>query len=74
MREPLRTTREIAECLGVCPETVLRLHAKGLIAGYRIATNALRFRDSDVDAYLHSIRRGGEPGHRPVEEGRSARG
>lgn len=69
MSERLHTTREVAELLGVCPDTILRRLAAGKITGYRLASNALRFRDRDIEAYLERIREGDEgPGLSSAEE------
>nr|MDQ3381630.1 helix-turn-helix domain-containing protein [Actinomycetota bacterium] len=52
----LLTTRQVAELLAVSPETVLRYHRRGELAGYRIASNALRFAEADVRERLESRR------------------
>jgi excisionase family DNA binding protein len=57
--ERLLTTREVAEYIGVSRETVLRRWRDGELPGYRIATNALRFRPSDVEAWLEAKRQQG---------------
>lgn len=46
------TAREVADYLGLSPEMILRRYRAGEIPGYRIATNALRFRESDIEAWL----------------------
>lgn len=56
MSTRLLTTRQVAELLAVSPETVLRLHRRGELAGYRIASNALRFAEADVSEWLESRR------------------
>jgi excisionase family DNA binding protein len=56
--ERLLTTRELAGILGLSKETVLRRWRAGEIPGYRLASNVLRFRESDVDAYLEARREG----------------
>jgi excisionase family DNA binding protein len=61
--ERLLTTREVADFLGVSPETVLRRHRAfqkgkpGGIPGYRLASNVLRFRESEIEAWLEGTRR-----------------
>ncbi|MBA3400504.1 MAG: helix-turn-helix domain-containing protein [Actinobacteria bacterium] len=50
------TTREVAEFLGVSPETVLRRYRAGELPGYRIASNVLRFRQDEVEAWLEGTR------------------
>lgn len=52
------TTRELAELLGLSPATVLRRHRAGEIPGYRLASNVLRFRESEVEAWLEEHRQG----------------
>jgi excisionase family DNA binding protein len=52
----LLSTREVAALLGLSPETVLRRFRRGEFAGYRLASNVLRFRAADVDAYLTARR------------------
>jgi excisionase family DNA binding protein len=54
--EPLLSTRQLAELLNVSPETVLRRHRAGEIPGFRVASNALRFRPSDVAEWLDGRR------------------
>jgi excisionase family DNA binding protein len=55
-RERLLTTREVAAFLGVSPETVLRLSRAGEFPGYRLASNVLRFRESELEAWLEGTR------------------
>lgn len=50
----LLTTREVAVLLGIRPETVLRWSASGRLRGYRISSNALRFRESEVEAWIEA--------------------
>ena len=50
--ERLLTTREVAAFLGVSPETVLRRWRAGELPGYRLASNVLRFRDSELETWL----------------------
>ena len=56
MSERLLTTREVAEFLGLSPETVLRRYRAGELPGYRLASNVLRFRESEVEAWLEAQR------------------
>jgi excisionase family DNA binding protein len=52
----LLTTRQVAEFLGLSPETVLRRYRAGELLGYRLGSNVLRFRESDVEAFLEARR------------------
>lgn len=53
----LLTTREVADWLGVAPETVLRRWRAGELPGYRLASNALRFDPLEVADWLEQRRR-----------------
>ena len=50
----LWTTRAVASYVGVSPETILRRYRSGELRGVRISTNAIRFRQSDVELWLRS--------------------
>ena len=52
MTDRLLTTRQVADLLALSPETVLRRYRAGEIPGYRLASNVLRFREPDVEAWL----------------------
>ena len=54
--EPLLTTREVATYLGLSTEAVLRHWRAGDIPGFRIGTNILRFRKTEIDAWLETKR------------------
>lgn len=56
MTDRLLTTREVAERLSFSTETVLRRWRAGELPGYRLASNVLRFRESDIEAWLVSVR------------------
>jgi excisionase family DNA binding protein len=56
MTDRLLTTRQVAEYLGLSAETELRRYRDGSLAGYRLGSNVLRFRESDVEAYLEARR------------------
>ena len=56
MSERLLTTREVADFLGLSPETVLRRYRRGELPGYRLASNVLRFRESEIQAWLEGTR------------------
>jgi len=53
---PLLTTREVAAFLGLSPEAVLRRWRRGLIPGYRLDGNVLRFDRADIEAWLAARR------------------
>jgi excisionase family DNA binding protein len=53
----LLTTRQVADFLGVSTETILRRWRAGEIPGYRLASNVLRFRESEIEAWLEGTRR-----------------
>jgi excisionase family DNA binding protein len=56
--ERLLTARQVADFLGLSPETVLRRWRAGELPGYRLASNVLRFRESEIEAWLqHRARR-----------------
>jgi excisionase family DNA binding protein len=55
--EPLLTTRQVAEHLGLSPATVLRRWRAGELPGIRIATNVLRFDPRELEAWLNERRR-----------------
>jgi excisionase family DNA binding protein len=52
----LLTTRQVADLLAVNPETILRRWRRGEIPGYRIASNALRFDEAEIRAWLEGTR------------------
>lgn len=56
MTERLLTTREVAAFLAVSTETVLRRWRAGELPGYRLASNVLRFRESEIEAWLEGRR------------------
>lgn len=53
----LWTTREVADYLNVSPETVLRWHRRGKLRGFAISSNALRFDEDEIRAWLEGTRR-----------------
>ena len=57
MSECLLTTREVAEMLGLSSEAVLRRWRAGDLPGFRLSTKVLRFRESEVLAWLEAHRR-----------------
>ncbi len=56
MIERLLTTREVADVLSLSPETVLRRWRRGELPGYRLGSNVLRFRESEIEAWLEGTR------------------
>jgi excisionase family DNA binding protein len=48
----LLTARQVADHLGVNPETILRRWRAGEFPGYRLSHGALRFAESDIDEWL----------------------
>ncbi len=57
----LLTTREVAAFLGMSPESVLRRYRRGELPGYRLSSNVLRFRESEIEAWLEECLRPGRP-------------
>jgi excisionase family DNA binding protein len=54
----LLTTRELADYLGLSTESVLRRWRRGEIpGGIRLASNVLRFRESEIDRWLTALER-----------------
>ena len=52
----LLSTRELAEYLGLSTETVLRRWRRGgSPVVYRLASNVLRFRESEIDRWLTGL-------------------
>lgn len=64
----LLTTRQLADYLGVSPETVLRRWRAGELPGFRIGSNALRFDPEEIAVWLEG-RRGGLVAVRDDEAG-----
>ena len=58
MSECLLTTRQVAEMLGLSNEAVLRRWRAGDLPGFRLSTKVLRFRESEVLAWLEAHRCG----------------
>ena len=55
----LLTTREVADYLGLSTETVLRRFRRGEIpGGIRLASNVLRFRESEIERWLDELQLG----------------
>ncbi len=56
MSVPLLTTRQVADRLGLSPETVLRRWRAGELPGFRLGSNVLRFSEVELDAWLEARR------------------
>jgi excisionase family DNA binding protein len=56
MTGSLLTTRQVADLVGLSPETILRKWRAGELPGYRIGSNVLRFDEADIDAWLAGCR------------------
>ena len=52
MTDRLLTTREVADRLGLAPETVLRWARRGKLPAVYLSSRAIRFREDDLDAWL----------------------
>lgn len=52
----LLTARQVGEWLGLSTETVLRRWRAGELPGFRLGSNVLRFRESDVEEWLEGRR------------------
>lgn len=63
--ERLLTARELAETLGFQAGTILDWFEDGKLPGFRVNGRAVRFRESEVEAWLMAQRVG--PSIRPVE-------
>jgi excisionase family DNA binding protein len=58
MSQHLLTTRELADLLGLSSEAVLRRWRAGQIPGFRLGSNVVRFDESEIAAWLDSLRVG----------------
>lgn len=52
MTARLLTAREVAETVGVSPETVLRWTRRGELSAIRLPGGQIRYRADDLDAWL----------------------
>ena len=52
MGSRLLTARQVADLLGVSSETVLRWTRRGLLPAIRLPGGAIRYRESDLEAWL----------------------
>jgi excisionase family DNA binding protein len=48
----LLTARDVAERLGVSPETVLRWTRRGDLPAFRLPSGQIRYREDDLEAWL----------------------
>ena len=81
MNERLVSARELAELLGVSSSTILDWFEDGRLPGFKLNGRAVRFRQSEVDAWLEECRVGQDsltrsdrrrtvPGQATLTEGR----
>lgn len=61
MTERLLTARELGELLGFAAGTILDQFERGELPGFKLPNGAVRFRASDVDAWLDEHRAGPAP-------------
>jgi excisionase family DNA binding protein len=64
--EGLVTARDLADLLGLSASTILDMWERGDLPGFKIG-RAVRFRPSEVEAWLEGCRRGPAPSNRSVE-------
>jgi len=58
--EPLLTARQVADLLGFAAGTVLDKFERGELPGFKLPGGAVRFRASELEAWLDGCRRGPE--------------
>ena len=56
MTEPLLTARQVAELLGFKAGTVLDQFERGELPGFKLPNGAVRFRASELEAWLEGCR------------------
>jgi excisionase family DNA binding protein len=61
------TARELADVLAVSSATVLDWFEADRLPGFKLGGRAVRFRESEVLAWLESCRRGPAPSQAPLE-------
>ena len=64
MSDRLLTARELAEYLGLSPSTILDWWEAGRLPGFKLG-QAVRFRSSEVEAWLEAHRAGSRPSQCP---------
>jgi excisionase family DNA binding protein len=52
----LLTAREVSDLLGLSTPSILRRWRSGELPGFRLSSNVLRFRRSEIDAWLEARR------------------
>ncbi len=55
--ERLLRARDVAELLGMSTDWVLKQWQKGGLPGYRLPSGSVRFRESELEAWLQSHRK-----------------
>jgi excisionase family DNA binding protein len=65
--EALVTARQLAEDLALSVDTVLDWFEAGKLPGFKLGGRAVRFRVSEVEAWLEEQRRGPAPSRGPLE-------
>jgi excisionase family DNA binding protein len=53
--ERFLTARQVADRLGVAPDTILRWTRRGELPAVNLPNRAIRFRQDDVDAYVEQV-------------------
>lgn len=73
MTDRLLRAREVAELLGLSPATVLDWWESGRLPGFKLSSRAVRFRESEVIAWLeerrevrHDATSSSSPRHEPT--------
>ena len=64
MTDRLLKAREVAELLGLSSSTVLDWFESGRLPGFKLGGRAVRFRVTEVEAWLEGQRRGPAPSDR----------
>jgi excisionase family DNA binding protein len=66
----LLTARDVAEQLGVSPETMLRWHRDGKVPGIRLPSGAIRFHPAAIEEWLSAHGTGATSGNGPSTQAR----
>jgi excisionase family DNA binding protein len=59
--ERLLTARELGDLLGLSPSTILDWHEAGRLPSFKLGGRAVRFRESEILAWLEESRSGPTP-------------